>query len=123
MVKTQATDGYDAVQVGYKVVPERKVRKPELGHLQKAGCPPMKHLREFKVRARARRGAPAIGRCAAVDSAAPLPRVWLRQGRRSFGPRLPGVPGVQRAPRAQPPGRRSSRSGGAPRRRPSRSGP
>ncbi|GBF98187.1 50S ribosomal protein chloroplastic-like [Raphidocelis subcapitata] len=50
MVKTQATDGYDAVQVGYKVVPERKVRKPELGHLQKAGCPPMKHLREFKLK-------------------------------------------------------------------------
>jgi hypothetical protein len=36
-------------QVGYKVVPERKVRKPELGHLKKAGCPPLKHLREFKV--------------------------------------------------------------------------
>lgn len=36
-------------QVGYKVVPERKVKKPELGHLKKAGCPPMRHLREFKV--------------------------------------------------------------------------
>jgi large subunit ribosomal protein L3 len=51
-VKTAATDGYDAVQVGYKEVPERKIRKPELGHLQKAGCPPLKHLREFKVCAR-----------------------------------------------------------------------
>jgi len=51
MVKTAETDGYDAVQIGYKVVAERKVRKPELGHLQKSGCPPMKHLREFKVRA------------------------------------------------------------------------
>jgi ribosomal protein L3 len=50
-LKTQATDGYDAVQVGYKEVVERKVRKPELGHLKKAGCPPLKHLREFKVRA------------------------------------------------------------------------
>lgn len=50
MVKTKATDGYDAVQVGYKVVQERKVTKPELGHLQKAGCEPVKHLREFKVR-------------------------------------------------------------------------
>eukprot|EP00879_Flechtneria_rotunda_P001239 GHRR01001386.1.p1 GENE.GHRR01001386.1~~GHRR01001386.1.p1 ORF type:complete len:261 (+),score=76.34 GHRR01001386.1:153-935(+) len=49
MVKTTDTDGYNAVQVGYKVVPERKVRKPELGHLQKAGCPPVKHLREFKL--------------------------------------------------------------------------
>lgn len=49
MVKTTATDGYDAVQVGYKVVAERKVRKPELGHLNKSNCPPLKHLREFKV--------------------------------------------------------------------------
>ncbi|KAF8072695.1 RPL3 [Scenedesmus sp. PABB004] len=48
-VKSADTDGYAAVQVGYKVVAERKVRKPELGHLQKAGCPPMKHLREFKL--------------------------------------------------------------------------
>lgn len=49
-VKTEETDGYNAVQVGYKVVPERKVTKPELGHLNKAGCPPMKHLREFRLR-------------------------------------------------------------------------
>lgn len=48
-LKTADTDGYSAVQVGYKVVAERKVRKPELGHLSKAGCPPMKHLREFRV--------------------------------------------------------------------------
>lgn len=31
-------------------MPERKINKPELGHLNKAGAPPMKHLREFKVR-------------------------------------------------------------------------
>lgn len=49
MVKSTATDGYDAVQVGYKIVAERKVTKPELGHLQKSGCPPLKHLREYKV--------------------------------------------------------------------------
>eukprot|EP00877_Chromochloris_zofingiensis_P014890 jgi/Chrzof1/9655/Cz04g11050.t1 len=49
MVKTKETDGYAAVQVGYRVVPDRKVTKPELGHLQKTGCSPMKHLREFKV--------------------------------------------------------------------------
>jgi ribosomal protein L3 len=49
MVKSQDTDGYAAVQVGYKVVAERKVKWPEMGHLKKTGCPPMKHLREFKV--------------------------------------------------------------------------
>jgi large subunit ribosomal protein L3 len=50
MVKSQDTDGYAAVQVGYKVVPERKVKWPEMGHLKKTGCPPMKHLREFKLK-------------------------------------------------------------------------
>jgi len=48
-VKTQETDGYSAVQTGYKVVPERKVKKPELGHLKKAGVPPMRHLREWRL--------------------------------------------------------------------------
>lgn len=48
-VKSKATDGYDAVQVGYKVVKEKNFKKPELGHLKKSGCPPLRHLREFKV--------------------------------------------------------------------------
>jgi len=52
MIKTDETDGYNAVQTGYRIVKERKVKKPELGHLKKAGCEPMKHLREWKVRGR-----------------------------------------------------------------------
>jgi large subunit ribosomal protein L3 len=68
MVKTQDTDGYDAVQVGYKVVAEKKVNKPELGHLSKANCPPMKHLREFKVGV-----VLGCSRCAAAAAAAVLP--------------------------------------------------
>ena len=38
-----------ALQVGYKVCREDKITKPEVGHLNKAGVPAMKHLREFKV--------------------------------------------------------------------------
>jgi large subunit ribosomal protein L3 len=34
-VKTADADGYDAVQIAYDKVPERKVTKPELGHLKK----------------------------------------------------------------------------------------
>src|SRR3989449_5974085 len=34
-VKTAAADGYDAVQIAYDQVAERKVTKPELGHLKK----------------------------------------------------------------------------------------
>jgi large subunit ribosomal protein L3 len=52
-VKTEATDGYNAVQVGYKVCHKKKpsISKPELNHLKKAGAPEMKKLVEFKVRA------------------------------------------------------------------------
>ncbi|KAL3700602.1 hypothetical protein R1sor_018624 [Riccia sorocarpa] len=48
-VKTQATDGYDAVQVGYRRVRDRKLTKPEMGHLTKAGVIPMRHLQEFRL--------------------------------------------------------------------------
>lgn len=49
-VLTAEKDGYTAVQVGYRATKERKITKPELGHCKKAGAPPLKHLREFKVR-------------------------------------------------------------------------
>ncbi|KAM0951295.1 putative ribosomal protein L3 [Dioscorea sansibarensis] len=48
-VKTPATDGYHAVQVGYRRVRDRKLAKPELGHLEKAGAIPMRHLQEFRL--------------------------------------------------------------------------
>ncbi|CAM8943117.1 unnamed protein product [Rhodiola kirilowii] len=48
-VKTEATDGYNAVQVGYRRIRDRKLTKPELGHLQKADVIPMRHLQEFRL--------------------------------------------------------------------------
>ena len=48
-VHTTEKRGYNAVQVGYQAVPERKLTKPEAGHCKKAGVQPMRHLREFKV--------------------------------------------------------------------------
>ncbi|KAJ4756850.1 hypothetical protein LUZ62_091255 [Rhynchospora pubera] len=48
-VKTSPTDGYDAVQVGYRRVRDIKLTKPELGHLQKVGAIPMRHLQEFRL--------------------------------------------------------------------------
>ena len=47
--KTVEKDGYEAVQLGYEDVPERKLTKPEKGHLDKAGVSPKKHLKEFKL--------------------------------------------------------------------------
>ncbi|CAM6093306.1 unnamed protein product [Calypogeia fissa] len=48
-VKTPATDGYTAVQVGYRRVRDTKLTKPELGHLKKVDAIPMRHLQEFRV--------------------------------------------------------------------------
>jgi large subunit ribosomal protein L3 len=45
--KKTATDGYEAVKVGYGAVAERKVNKPDKGQYAKAGVPPMKMMREF----------------------------------------------------------------------------
>ena len=47
-VKTVADDGYEAVQIAFDAVPERKLRKPELGHLKRAGATPHRHLVELR---------------------------------------------------------------------------
>ena len=52
--KTEEKDGYTAVQLGYEDVAERKLTKPELGHVKKAGVAPKKVLKEFKLSKAAR---------------------------------------------------------------------
>ena len=47
-VKSTEADGYDAVQLAFEEVAERKLSKPELGHLAKAGAGPHRHLVEFR---------------------------------------------------------------------------
>ncbi len=48
-VKDQEQDGYTALQLGFDAVPERKLSKPELGHVNKAGKGSYRHLREFRL--------------------------------------------------------------------------
>lgn len=48
-VKTAQTDGYTAVQIGYREVPQKALTKPELGHLAKAGATPVRHLKEYRI--------------------------------------------------------------------------
>lgn len=48
-VKTEETDGYNAIQIGFERVDERKVKKPQLGHLNKGQLPPLRYLREFRT--------------------------------------------------------------------------
>ena len=47
-VKTVATDGYDALQLGFEVIKEKHLTKPMAGHFAKAGVAPKRHLAEFK---------------------------------------------------------------------------
>ena len=47
-VKTVATDGYDALQLGFEDAKEKHLTKPQIGHFAKAGVAPKRHLAEFK---------------------------------------------------------------------------
>jgi large subunit ribosomal protein L3 len=48
-VKTKQTDGYSAVQIGYREVKPKAINRPELGHLAKSSAPPLRHLREYRL--------------------------------------------------------------------------
>ena len=47
-VRTAENDGYDAVQLAFDEVPERKLTKPELGHLAKYKLGPHRRLVELR---------------------------------------------------------------------------
>jgi len=47
--KTADKEGYASVQLGFEDLTERKLSKPEKGHLAKAGVPLKKYLKEFRL--------------------------------------------------------------------------
>ncbi len=47
-IKTPAADGYEAVQIAFDRIPERKATKPMRGHLAKAGRGEYRVLRELR---------------------------------------------------------------------------
>ena len=47
--KTVENDGYDAVQVGFVDLKEKKTNKPTKGHFAKAGVAPKKFIKEFRL--------------------------------------------------------------------------
>ncbi len=47
-VKTPERDGYSAVQLGFEQVSERKLNKPQLGHLKNSNAT-VRHLKEFQL--------------------------------------------------------------------------
>ncbi|MHB8642987.1 MAG: 50S ribosomal protein L3 [Gaiellaceae bacterium] len=48
LVRTQDADGYEAVQLAFEPVAERKLSRPELGHLKKNGVEAHRHLIELR---------------------------------------------------------------------------
>ena len=48
-IKTKDSDGYEAVQLGFGEVKEKKLIRPIKGHFTKANVTPKKHLREFRL--------------------------------------------------------------------------
>jgi large subunit ribosomal protein L3 len=50
-IKSEATDGYTAVQLGFGETREKLVNKPAKGHLAKSGEAPLRHLKEYRLEA------------------------------------------------------------------------
>ena len=69
-VKTLATDGYEAVQIAFEPVADRKISKPEIGHLKKAGVAAHRHLVELRGHSEL-----IVGETVTVESFAPGDKV------------------------------------------------
>lgn len=61
-LKTAATDGYDAVQLGFGEIPAKRTNKPTIGHFKRAGLKPHRTLLELRDA-----GTPEVGSKIAVD--------------------------------------------------------
>jgi len=47
-IRTHERDGYEAVQLAFGAVKEKRLTRAELGHLKKADAPPLRHVVEFR---------------------------------------------------------------------------
>ncbi len=70
-VRTAERDGYDAVQLAFGATKEKHITRAELGHLRKAGAPPLRHVKEF----RDERGELKMGETVTVEAFAPGAKV------------------------------------------------
>lgn len=69
-VRTPEADGYAAVQLAFGEVRDRRLTRPEAGHLKAAGAAPHRHLVEFRGA-----GGASVGDTVTVESFAPGDRV------------------------------------------------
>src|SRR5512133_1200192 len=49
-VRTLKKEGYSAVQLGFQEIKPKRITQGELGHLKRNSLPPLKFLREFRVK-------------------------------------------------------------------------
>jgi len=49
-IKTDESDGYASVQIGFEEVKPKRLTRGQLGHLQRNDLPPLKILREFRIK-------------------------------------------------------------------------
>jgi len=70
LVKTEEADGYEAVQLAYDPVADRKLSKAERGHLAKNGVTAHRHLVEFRGPSEA-----VVGEAVTVEAFQPGDRV------------------------------------------------
>jgi large subunit ribosomal protein L3 len=66
-IRTPDRDGYEAVQLAFGACSPKALNRPELGHLRKAGAPPMRHVVEFRDEA----GELKVGDTVTVDAFEP----------------------------------------------------
>jgi large subunit ribosomal protein L3 len=76
-VREPERDGYRAVQLAFTEVREKRLTRPELGHLKKAGAPPMRDVVEFRLPDEDDREV-KIGEQVTVESFEPGQRVKVR---------------------------------------------
>ena len=63
-IRTHERDGYEAVQLAFGEIKEKRLTRAELGHLKKADAPPLRHLVEFRDEA----GELQVGDTVTVDA-------------------------------------------------------
>ena len=64
-LKTQESDGYNAVQIGFGPQKEQRVSQALIGHCKKAGVEPVKTIREFRTN---KSGGYQLGQVIGVDN-------------------------------------------------------
>jgi large subunit ribosomal protein L3 len=62
-IRSSEHDGYDAVQLGFEDVREKRVAKPQLGHFKKADVAPKRFLREERLDAPAKFAVGDVVKC------------------------------------------------------------